>query len=205
MLETPDPRPAFKARDILRLREAADDAGLSMLGDLIELAMWTGGRLDELCRLTVKDVQLDDDAGGTIRLPDGGPAGGRRVVPIHADFDAALAILCATSADGYIVEKLPANDDRDGKGYGPAERAFDRLKARFGFDARYTFDSIRQTVFEQLRHARVPEDVIADILGPRETTMSDKAPEQRTNLAARRDAIAALDYPLGAFRPRPPR
>lgn len=187
----------FAARQVVQLRQAADDNGQRLLGDLIELAMWTGGCLDELWQLTVKDVALFPADNPAIRFIVFGRDRPRRAVPVHTDFVPGLTILCATSTDGYIAERSPGGD--------PAriEAQFDSLRARLGFTDGHGFHSIRRTVETQMRQADVDGAIVADILG-----MPDQPagrPENTARITDRQEAIETLAYPLGDFRPRPPR
>jgi integrase len=187
----------FSAEQIVRLRQAADDSGQRLLGDLIELAMWTGGRPDELWQLTVDDVVLPPPGDAAVGIMEIGRGPERRAVPVHRDFVAGLTILCATSADGYVAERPPGAD------LPGVEAQFDNLTARLGFTGGHGFHAIRRTVETLMRQAGVDDAVIADILGPHGRTAGH--PDSTAGIADRQAAIESLVYPIGAFRPRPPR
>jgi integrase len=184
-----DERRAFTATDVVALHKAALEIQDQPLADLIELAVWTGARREELCALKVGNVHATS---GYIEIEDAKTDAGWRQVPIHSALKATVTRLVKASRDGFLLSGLGAN--KYGKRGGGIGGRFARLRTVHGFGAQHVFHSIRRTVTTTLRAAGVDRDVINDILGWEGRGMQDHYSEVAP-LAVKREAIEKLAYP----------
>ncbi len=180
-----DERLPFEARDIPYLIQSAGKD--ETLRDLIELAAYTGCRIEELCALELKNVATDH-----LKITDSKTAAGVREVPIHMAIKSTVKRLTKASEDGYLLSGLKSNkygyrSDAIGKRFG-------RLKTQLRYERRYVFHSIRKTVATQLENAGVPENVAADLLGHEKNTMTYGLYSGGSTLAVKAKALAKVRY-----------
>lgn len=178
----------FESSDVTRLLSAALDKGDTDLANLIQLGMWTGCRIEELCSLSVAKTTSD-----YIEIEDAKTDAGWRRVPVHSKLSPLLARLARESVDGFIMSGLSRNmykarSNAIGKRFG-------RLKKALGYSERFTFHSIRKTVVTQLERAGVPENVTADIVGHEKPRITYGVYSGGNSLAILSKAIEKLDYP----------
>jgi len=182
-----DQRKPFTARQIVSLLHAARAKGDSQLANLIELAMWSGARIEELCSL-----KLDKVGRSSFQIEDAKTEAGWREVPIHSKLKPTIQRLREATKDGYLLSGLTSNK------YGDRSNAigkrFGHLKAAKGFGRQYVFHCIRKTVATLLENAGVPENISADIMGHDKPTMTYGLYSGGASLATKRDAIEKLSY-----------
>lgn len=143
---------------------------------LIAIAMWSGMRLEEICRLRPElDLVMEGEAHCFFVQDQETPVpwspkteAGERVVPIHAALLAAGILEHAAARAGQervVPELLPQGPD--GKLGAAFSRRFSRLKAGLGVNARTTFHSFRHSVSTILRNedTRIREPWIDAVLG----------------------------------------
>ena len=166
--------------------------------DTFLLGIYTGGRIEELVRLTVDKVDLDRE---TLTITDAKTAAGNRVVPIHPKLLPVIKRLLS-EAHSDPRDHLIATDSNNkfGNRSDPLSKRFGRLKTELGYDGRYVFHSIRKTVVTLLEQAEVPEGITADIVGHEKNTMTYGLYSGGTSLAQKREALRSLDYGLGEVR-----
>ena len=184
-----DARKAFSAADVRNLLAEARKHDDEELSDLIELAMWTGARREELCALRVEKVHLK---AGYFEVEDAKTEAGWRQVPIHSKLAPKMKRLVTASKTGFVLSGLPAN--KYGVRGGAVGKRFASLRTSLGFGRQHVFHSIRKTVATLLEDAGVPENVAADILGHEKTTMTYGLYSGGTSLKTKRAAIEKLDY-----------
>ena len=119
-----------------------------MLYYLINIGIFTGARIEEICSLKVVDIATENF---TIR--DSKTPSGNRQVPIHDQLKGLIKELKNTSQDGYLLSGL--SEDKDGKRSGAIGKRFRRLKNQLGFERRYFFHSTRKTVVTLLDHVGI--------------------------------------------------
>ena len=99
-----------------------------MLVDLILIGMHTGARIEEICSLLCKDINLEEES---ITIEDGKTDAGNRVIPIHPYIKDLVKALIESSTDDYLLSKLTKNK------YGDRSNAigkrFGRLKTKQNF------------------------------------------------------------------------
>jgi integrase len=182
-------RKPFSPADVVRLLHKAR-AQDQQVGELIELGMWTGARLEEIAALKVEKVNLRRRY---IEIADAKSPAGWRQVPVHENLLPTLRKLVKGSADGYVLSGLSENQYGD-RG-GALGKRFGRLKRALGYGDQLVFHSIRKTVATLLEDAGVGENVAADILGHEKPTMTYGLYSGGTSLALKSGAIALLRYP----------
>ena len=121
-----DERKPFTPADMRRLHTAAVERGDGSLADLIELAMWTGARIEELAALRVSRA-----SGDVLTIEDVKTAAGWREVPVHSKLKATVERLVRESKDGFLLSGLTAN--KYGKRKGAIGKRFSHLKSELGF------------------------------------------------------------------------
>lgn len=186
-------RIAFDPDDVVALHRAAVAAKDQELADLIELAMWTGARIEELCSLAAENATRD-----SLKIIDAKTKAGMREVPVHENLKGTVARLRKASKDGYLLSGLTVN--KYGDRSGAIGHRFGRLKADNGFDERLVFHSIRKTVATLLENAQVPENVAADILGHEKPRITYGLYSGGASMDTKREAIAKLSYPVTGMR-----
>lgn len=182
-------RAPFQPADVVKLRNAALNRDDQQLADLIELAMWTGARIEELCALPVAKVR-----DGVITIEDAKTLAGWREVPIHSKLQASAQRLIDRSKDGYLLSGLSAN--KHGDRSNAIGKRFGRLKTSFEFGPGHVFHSIRRTVATLLENAGVPENVAANIIGHDKPTMTYGLYSGGAALETKREAMEKLAYPF---------
>jgi site-specific recombinase XerD len=183
-----DERKPFEPADVVKLLDAARSRKDASLADLIELAMWSGARIEEIAALKVANASAD-----VLKIEDAKTAAGWRQVPVHSKLKAAVKRLVETSTDGYLLSGLTPNK------YGDRSNAigkrFGTLKRALGFGEDRVFHSIRRTVATLLEDSGVPEGVAADIIGHEKTTMTYGLYSGGASLETKRQAVEKLNYP----------
>lgn len=182
-----DERAPFTPADVVKLLKAAHADDDEELASLIELGMYSGARIEELCALPVERVGKDH-----FEIADAKTPAGWRQVPIHSKLKRTVARLVGKRRDGYLLAGLVPNK------YGDRSNAigkrFGRLKTALGFGKRHVFHSIRRTVATLLENAAVPEGVSADIIGHEKTTMTYGLCSGGASLEVKGEAIEKLRY-----------
>lgn len=180
----------FKPTEVVTLHAAARTAGDAELADLIEMAMWSGARIDELGSLKVPEVDLKV---GAFKIADAKTAAGVREVPIHAKLLPTIKRLIGDRKSGYVLDRPRAGTaTRRSKAVG--ER-FGALKTKLGYSDRHVFHSIRKTVTTLLENAGVPENVAADIIGHEKPRITYGVYSGGASLEVKRAALGKLRYP----------
>jgi integrase len=160
------------------------------LASLIELAAYTGARLEEICSLRVQDVDLK---GGWFRITEAKTESGRRVIPIHSNLAPTMARLVAASADGYVLSgEIP---DQYGRRSGRLGKRFAALRTSLEFGSELVFHSIRKTVATSLSQAGVADGTIEALIGHAPATLLRRTYASPATLEMKRLAIEKLAYP----------
>ena len=158
------------------------------------LAIYTGGRIEELVRMTVDAVDIEKE---TLSITGAKTTAGNRIVPIHPKL---LPLINDLVEDAQRTQRLYLINTNSKNMYGnrsdPLSKRFGRLKTALGYDSRYVFHSIRKTVVTLLEQAGVPEGTTADLVGHEKTTMTYGLYSGGTSLAQKREAIKKLNYQL---------
>ncbi|UZE04692.1 site-specific integrase [Pseudomonas corrugata] len=155
-------RQIYTRDDTLKLHQAALDNGDQPLADLITLGWYTGGRIEELCRLT-KDSVVTVDGIQCFDFPRSKSKASKRVVPIHPSLLSIVDRLSNNSTDNYLI---PIKSDGPyGKRSHAISKAFGRLRTAAGFSRLHVFHSFRHTVVTELIRADVPDALAKELVG----------------------------------------
>jgi integrase len=190
-------RKPFGTADVLRLLAEAKARDDDELADLIEIAMWTGARLEEICALPVAKVNL---TGRYLDIEDAKTPAGWRQVPVHAKLLPVLRRLIGERTSGYVLATLKPNKYGDRGAW--IGKEFGKMKTTMGFGADRVFHSIRKTVATLLENAGVPEGVAADIVGHDKPTMTYGLYSGGASLATKAAAIKKLAYETKGKAPK---
>lgn len=178
----------FSIEDIQRLHKAIDAGRSDMMRATFILAIYTGCRIEEITSLETVNVTEE-----TIQIVRAKSAAGNRTIPIHPAIRSLVADLRARG-DKYLLPDLVAN--RYGARSPAMSKQFGKVKSKLGYDSRYVFHSLRQTVTTLLEQAGVPESVSADILGHDKKTITYGVYSGGSSMEQKREAILRLDYGL---------
>lgn len=182
-----DKRLPFEPKAVLKLLAGAEALGDNELSDLIQLGMWTGCRIEEICSLKVKDVR-----DGYITIHDAKTEAGWRDIPIHKKLNKTIERLIDDRDDGFVLANLSTN--KYGDRSNAISKRFGRLKTEMGFGHQHVFHSIRKTVITILENAGIPENIVADIVGHEKTTMTYGLYSGGVSIVVKKQALDYLAY-----------
>jgi integrase len=180
----------FSPKEVVMLyQEALKDH--QTLADLILIAMHTGARIEEICSLLCKDVDIKNES---ISIVDTKTEAGERTIPIHPFIKDRIKKLAKDSADDYLLSGLTKNK------YGDRSNAigkrFGRLKTKHDFSSRHVFHSIRKTFTTLLENAGVGENLAADIVGHEKPRITYGLYSGGASLEVMRGAIRKISYDI---------
>jgi len=178
----------FTPQEIAYLyKEATKDN--QMLAYLILIAMHTGARIEEICSLRCKDVDLQQES---ITIATAKTEAGERTIPIHPYIKDVIKELIEGSTDDYLLSGLTKN--KYGNRSNAIGKKFGRLKTQHDFSSRYVFHSIRKTFTTMLENAGVGENIAADIIGHEKPRITYGLYSGGASLAVMRQAIQRISY-----------
>jgi integrase len=153
------------------------------LGQLILLGAFTGARIEEICSLQQRNIDIKKKF---IQIEDAKTEAGIRTIPIHDSLIPIIIEMMKTD-NAFLLPNLTKSkfDDRSNA----IGKRFGRLKIKMGFSKRYVFHSIRKTFTTQLENAGVSENVTADIVGHEKPRMTYGLYSGGTTLEVKREAI----------------
>ncbi|WP_420548184.1 tyrosine-type recombinase/integrase [Curvivirga sp.] len=186
--EKKDQRKPFTPEAIISLLNAAKKNKDDKLAYLIEIGMWTGARIEEICSLRTSSVHDD-----YLEIEDAKTAAGWRQVPVHSQLKPLITKLKEESKDGYIISGLTFNKYNDRSN--AIGKRFGTLKSSEGFGKQHVFHSIRKTVATQFENAGVLENEAADIIGHEKNTMTYGLYSGGLGLEQKKIVIEKLQYP----------
>jgi len=184
-------RIAFKAIEVNQLMKAASDKGDEQLINIIQLAAFTGARIEELCSLKASDV-ITVDKVKCLNITDAKTEAGNREVPIHPSISELIKRLSKETKDEYLLSGLTFNKYNDRSN--AIGKRFGNLKKKFGFGSGHVFHCFRNTVATQLENAGVPEGVAADIVGHEKKTMTYGLYSGGTSTKIKYEAVKKIKY-----------
>ena len=184
-------RRAFGNDECLALMAKVASSNDTALADLIALGLYTGARIEELCRLRVGDIIVEDNH-RALRIDKSKTQAGTRTVPLHSAITDLVDRLAADSKDGYLVFSKSKNQ-YDERSTGLSRR-FGRLKSSLGYGPELVFHSLRKTVTTKLEQAGVSEGIAADIVGHEKQTITYGLYSGGTSMAQKMEAINNITY-----------
>ena len=173
----------FAVSDVVKLRQAAQEAGDTVLMRFIDIAQFTGMRLSEVAQIGAEGSIVTVDGVQCLKVRDDAKteAGSGRLVPI-----------AHTLAARVPLEQLPAPPSQSYAGQDVGKR-FGRLKTKLGYGKQHVFHSIRKTAATVFEQAGVPEGVTADIIGHEKQTMTYGLYSGGTSVKQRQEAIVEFE------------
>ncbi len=132
-------RRGFSNAECLELMKAASVGKDIVLSDLIQLALYTGARIEELCSLRVEDAVVEDNH-RALRIRQAKTQAGVRFVPLHPAIAPVVDRLIEESGDGFLISS-GAKNQYDQRSPGLSKR-FGRLKKEPGFGPELVFHSL---------------------------------------------------------------
>jgi integrase len=179
----------FTKTEVEGLHALAQSKGDSQLADLIEIAAYTGARIEEICSLKTDFINLDEMF---FQITDAKTTAGNRLVPLHSKLTKIISRLIDESKNSYIFSELTENK------YGDRSNAigkrFGHLKKNIGHSRQHVFHSIRKTFTTELERAGVAENVAADIVGHEKHTMTYGLYSGGSSIEQKRNAIESINY-----------
>lgn len=155
-------REMYTPDDAIKLHQAALQKKDQPLADLILLGWYTGGRIEELCKLT-KDSVITADGIQCFDFPKSKSKASKRVVPIHPSLLPTVNRLIKDSADNFLIP-VSSNGPYNKRSHA-ISKAFGRLRDKAGFSRLHVFHSFRHTAVTQLIRADVPEHLAQELIG----------------------------------------
>jgi integrase len=187
----------FTPKEIVGLYQIALDENQT-LADLIVIAMHTGARIEEICSLLCKDIDIKQES---IAIIDAKTEAGERTIPIHPFIKNRIERLIEDSTDDYLLSDL--NKNKYGDRSNAIGKRFGRLKAKYKFSSRYVFHSIRKTFTTMLENAGIGENLAADIIGHEKPRITYGLYSGGASLEVMRDAIKKISYDFGEADVKP--
>ncbi|MDP9524179.1 site-specific integrase [Pseudomonas putida] len=155
-------REMYTPDDAVKLHQAALQKKDQPLADLILLGWYTGGRIEELCKLT-KDSVITVDGIQCFDFPKSKSKASKRVVPIHPSLLPTISRLIAESADNFLIP-VSSSGPYDKRSHA-ISKAFGRLRDKAGFSRLHVFHSFRHTAVTELIRADVPDHLAQELIG----------------------------------------
>ena len=179
--------------DVVRLRQAAQEIGDTVLEQYIDIAQWTGMRLAEIAQLSAQESIVTVDGIECLKVKEDAKtkAGSGRLVPIANTLATRVSLQQLPSPPAPKLKKktnkLVAYEAQD------VGKRFGRLKTKMGYGKLHVFHSIRKTAATVFEQAGVPEGVTADIIGHEKQTMTYGLYSGGTSVTQRQEAIVEFE------------
>ena len=185
----------FTVAEIKKLNKAVIKLDNQPLHDLFTLGIYTGARIEELCRLTINDVELISGV-KHLSISKSKTSSGIRKIPIHSELlPVVQRLVKEADKDKFLIKTDAVN--KFGSRSGSLSKHFGRLKKSLGFTESKSFHSIRRTVATLFEQSEVPELVAASILGHKfGHSMSYGLYSGGASVPQKVDAISKLEYGL---------
>lgn len=178
---------ALSIAEVNQLHQEAMKKQDHLLADLIELGMFTGARINELCHLKCSECSPE-----LLKITDSKTKAGIREVPVHSKLKPTVTRLIEASKDGYLLSRLSSN--KHGSRSDAIGKRFGRLKTSLGYPSLKVFHSIRKTVTTLLENAGVTENLTADIIGHDKPRITYGLYSDGHSLEKKREAIELIYY-----------
>lgn len=180
---------ALSIAEVNQLHQEAMRKEDQLLADLIELGMYTGARINELCHLKCAECSPE-----LLKITDSKTKAGIREVPVHPKLKPTVTRLIEASKDGYLLSRLSSN--KHGSRSDAIGKRFGRLKTSLGYPSLKVFHSIRKTVTTLLENAGVTENLTADIIGHDKPRITYGLYSDGHSLEKKRGAVEHLSYEI---------
>lgn len=183
---------AFSKAEIERLHRAAIGKGDQALADLIQVAAFTGCRLEEIGRLKTEHTIYEGEVPVAFEVQQAKTKAGVRTVPIHSNLVPLYEKLVRDAGpDGYL---FAGGNNKYGNRLDMLSKRFGRLKTAEGFDDSYVFHSVRKTTATELHQAGADALTIPALLGHEFGHISFDIYSKGPSLQQKAQAIGLLTF-----------
>jgi len=184
----------YTVNEVIKLHKEAVNRGKENLATAIRIGAYTGFRLDEICKLQIEDVVVEDGI-KCLRLRESKTKAGFRTIPIADKLLPLVNQLCSAAAENGDLYLIPNEKiSRYGKRCTKISKQFSALKTDMGFGETHDFHSFRRTVATLLEKGRVEELHAARLLGHKLKTMSYGLYSGGAAMGVLKEAIDVIDY-----------
>jgi len=189
----------FSKTEVEELYAHAHSKGDHQLADLIEIAAYTGARIEEICSMKTNFINMSEM---TFQITDAKTTAGNRIVPLHSKLAKTITGLLDEATNSYLFSELTENK------YGDRSNAigkrFGHLKKNLGHSRQHVFHSIRKTFTTELERAGAAENVAADIVGHEKQTMTYGLYSGGASIKQKRDAVEKVNFKFAQSKTSPP-
>jgi len=186
----------LQARD--KFKESSRAVSHRHLMPMIALSLYTGARIEELCRLSLADIKYRDYLEVRyIDITEAKSDAGVREIPLLPKAEEIV---------DYLIARLPQGEQslfpdlvpRDGRFSHAPSNEFSRFKKRLGYAAKneYTFHSFRSTVITLLDREGVANDYISMMVGHSDGrgTLAKRTYSAGRQLKQLKEAVSCIQY-----------
>ena len=153
------------------------------------IGMYTGMRIEEICRLKRSDIEAD-----CFLVREGKTQSAPRKIPVHSIILPMLESLTDTTRDEYLVTGLKTY--RDKRSHSISKR-FGTRRNQLGFDKRkYTFHSLRANFVTELDNLGIDLSIIQSLIGHRQQSLVRSVYSGGPKIEKLREVINKIDYGL---------
>ena len=151
------------------------------------LAIYTGMRIEEICRLKRSDIEAD-----CFLVREGKTQSAPRNIPVHSIILPMVESLTDTRRDEYLVTGLKTY--RDKRSHSISKR-FGTRRNQLGFDKRkYTFHSLRANFVTELDNLGIDLSIIQSLIGHRQQSLVRSVYSGGPKIEKLREVINKIDY-----------
>lgn len=179
---------AFTPENAVALVNRAIEIGDNELADIIRIAMFTGARLEEICTITVQNIQED-----RVLISGTKTATSLRQVPIHPELAPTIRRLAGDREGGFLFPGLTEN--KFGDRSNAVGKRFGYIKTNMKFGEKYVFHSLRKTFSNILWSNHVQRELISQLLGHKTGHITTDVYTRDPEFATKLDAIKRLTFP----------
>ena len=153
------------------------------------IGMYTGMRIEEICRLKRSDIEAD-----CFLVREGKTQSAPRKIPVHSIILPMVESLTDTTRDEYLVTGLKTY--RDKRSHSISKR-FGTRRNQLGFDKRkYTFHSLRANFITELDNLGIELSIIQSLIGHRQQSLVRSVFSGGPKIEKLREVINKIDYVL---------
>lgn len=160
---------------------------------MIMIAMYTGCRIEEICRLYVKSV-ITKEKIKCLDIDESKTDAGVRITPIHSRLLPEIERMVKDSSDGYLIKSTTKNKYNERSS--ALSKKFGRMKTEMGYDKTMVFHSIRKTVTTQLENSETPTSWLKSIIGHERGDITYDVYSDGPTLVNKKRFIEKLKYNL---------
>lgn len=182
---------AFTKDEVVKLHQQALLNQDEELADLIEIAAYTGCRLEEIGCIRKTSVTLQDSKPISFTITQAKTEAGNRDLPIHPEISKIFSRRLETGRTAYLFD---GKESKNGTRIDALGKRFGRLKTGLGFSTRHVFHSIRKTFGIELLNLETDPVWIQKILGHKSETVTFDIYATHLTMNNKRSVIDRISY-----------